>query len=189
MHGVNFDIPPQWLPNVEVVGHPEWFKCDSVALAFIRHLGVEADFYWIIESDVCGPVDRWKALFADPVCGSADGLFVCPRTKSETLWNPWWHGPHADEKSTHMHIQSIYGISSRAVGWLTDAAEDRRNIFCELVTASVIVANGGSIGTINKNTTHCNSQTIKAHEDRVIFNKRLLNHPVKKDSYGVDGLF
>ena len=185
-YGANFTVPDEWMPeDFPANWNIEWFKCDAVALAFIQHLNLDADFFWVIEYDTCGSVERWKALFADPISSEYDGLFICPRTRQQTLWNQWWNSRWTTEWCTHTHIMAIYGMSRRAVQWCLEEAPKRRNVYSEMFTASAIVAHGGSVATMNLHTTHCNSQTMKTNPDSVIFNKRLLNHPVKLDSYGV----
>lgn len=177
------DIPEDWLPTSDKV-NKFWFKADAIALAAIKQLTLQAtfDFFWIVEYDCCATVDRWTRLFKDPVCQN-DGVFLCPRTKAQTLWNPYWTHPGTDERATHMHIQAIYGLSKQAVDWCVADATSKRETFCEMCTASTIVANGGTIDRVNKNEGHCNSQTMKTDPNRVLVNRNFINHPIKSNTY------
>ena len=178
-------VPDEWLPSDLETPYSRkcWHATGTLGLEAILQLGLVADHYWFVESDCVASQKRWKEMFADNANNPADGLFVCTRTKQETAWNPWWSEAGVPEWASLTHINAIYRISAKAVeAWLS-LAEDARECFGEMVVGSVVAKIGGSIGRINHTTTHLNSQTIKADPNRVIFNRNLVNHPVKSNTY------
>ena len=175
-------VPDSWMPESPPKVNRWWYKPDAVALAGIHQLGLDYDFYWLIEYDCCATQDRWKALFQDPVLPEYDGIFVCPKTKVQSAWAHVWGLPFA-EKATHWHIFSICGLSAQAIQWLSEEAENNRNTYGELVPGSTIVAKGGKIASINVKNHYCNGQTMKTNPDRVLVNRNFINHPIKSNTY------
>lgn len=181
-------VPSEWLSQSDSKPRhrKEWEKADTLALAAIRELALKADFYWVIESDCCAPVERWEKIFADWDGDLTDAVFYRPRSRVETAWNPWWAEAPAWANLTHLN--ACYRLSRAAVDACTEAAVEMREVFCEMTVGSVVKRAGLSIGSLNARTTHANCQTMKASPDAVIVDRKLLNHPVKTDSFGMDGV-
>ena len=185
---ISVDIPAAWLPeDPDMTIHQKtWHKADALPLAAIAAADLRADFYWIIESDCAAPTERWAALFSDWEQDPADGVFFRPQSRLMTAWNPWWESTPAWAGWTHLN--AIYRLSAAAVQASIAAAEEMRNVFCEMTCASVLQRAGLTIGSLNARQTHANCQTMKAKPEAVILNRRLINHPVKEDSFGLDGI-
>jgi hypothetical protein len=181
-------VPPEWLPTDPAMDYARkcWHATGTLGLAAILHLRLHADAYWLIESDCVATQARWAAMLEDHADNETDGSFICPRTRAETAWNHRWNDPTTPAWATHTHLNAIYRLSARAVDHLLAAAEECRECFGEMVVASVIHRAGGTLGRINRTGIHLNAQTMKADPAKVIFNRRLVNHPDKRNTYGPD---
>ena len=181
-------VPDAWLSAdpEKSYSHKCWHGTGTLALAAIEQLGLDADAFWFIESDCAASPQRWAALFAAHDNNPTDGVFVCPTTRTESLWNPWWsHAGTPDWADMH-HINCMYRLSRQAVEMYRAVVEEQRECFGEVLIGSAIKRAGGTIGRINLNlrNPHHNNQTIKGQADRVIVNRHLINHPVKSNTYG-----
>ena len=178
-------VPDEWLPTAPEIPHARkcWHATGTLALAAIQQLDLQADHFWIVESDCVASQERWQAMLADNADNITDGLFICPRTRQETAWNHWWAEPGVPHWLSHLHLNAIYRVSSAGVTAWAAVAEECRGAFGEIVIGSAIARAGGSLGKINRTQTHLNSQTVKADPARVILNAKLINHPVKSNTY------
>jgi len=184
------EVPEEWMPDPSL---PEntgltytqrcWHACGTLGLAAIAQLGLEADAFLFIESDCVASPQRWRAFLENNADNTDDGSFICPRTRVESLWNPRWGDPSTPAWANITHLNAIYRLSQRGVAAYLSAAVEMRECFGEMVAGSAIARAGGTIGRLNRGQTHMNNQTMKADPSRVIFNPRLINHPVKSNTY------
>jgi len=182
-------VPEEWLPSDTTIPYAKrcWHATGTLGLAAIEQLGLDADHYWFIESDCVASPARWKSLIDSHAENQTDGVFVCARTRAETLWNPWWNHPGTPPWADVTHINAIYRLSRKAVGIYLAVIQQNRECFGEMLIGSAIKRAGATLGRINNDLSapHLNNQTIKADPARVIINPRLINHPVKSNTYGV----
>jgi len=178
-------VPDEWLSTDPTMDYPKkcWHGTGTLALAAIHQLRLDADFYWIIESDCVASTARWQAMIADHQENPTDAIFLCPRSKIETLANHWWTHPGTPAWCDVTHLNAIYRLSRRAIAAYLAAAEECRECFGEMVIGSAVKRAGGTLGRINTKTTHMNTQTMKVDPARVILNRNLVNHPVKSNTF------
>jgi hypothetical protein len=180
-------VPDNWMKSDMSIPYPE--RClhasGKLAIAAIHQLGIEADYYWVIESDCVASQSRWKALFASHAQNQTDGVFNCYRTRKETARNPRWTHQGTMPWADITHLNAIYRISRRGFEWILESAEETRECYGELVVGSVIKRAGGTLGRINldQRNPHHTGQTMKAFEERIIVDRNLINHPVKANTY------
>lgn len=178
-------VPDEWLSTDPAMDYAKkcWHGTGTLGLAAIQQLGLQADAFWFIESDCVAPTERWQAMIADHAENPTDAIFLCPRTRAETLWNHWWTHPGTPAWCDITHLNAIYRLTRRAVDAYADAAQECRECFGEMVIGSVVKRAGFTLGRINTATTHMNTQTMKADPTRVLLNRRLVNHPVKSNTF------
>lgn len=179
-HGVTVALPEAWLP---AKGNPQysrrcWWVCDRHFIAAIRQLDLDADFYWCVESDVVANPDVWQRLILASESRASDGIFVWLTDRRP---NYWLSHPTTPAWATHHHLGAMFRLSRRAVAWLEAAAEEQREVFCEVNTASVIRRAGGSLADLRDLGWFYNSQTMTAPPSKPIVNPLLFNHPLKCD--------
>ena len=178
--------PEEWLP---LQSYPDnysrrcWWACGKLGIAAIRDLALDADFYWLIESDCVARQETWANLFSDHEENNEDGVFVSAKNRGQSPNGPVWGHPCTPSWANCWHINAIYRLSRRAVEWCIASAEETRESFGEMVIGSEIQRHGGSVGLINRGRTLLNCQTIKADPTRVLLNRTLINHPVKSNTY------
>ena len=181
-------IPDSWLPEGDEMDYNKkcWFKANAIYLAAIQQFEIEADHYWIIEGDCVATVDRWRRLFADHKDNDADLCTGCLDTRFSLPQFPYWHT--APEWANLTAINALHRISRRAIDWNIAAAEEMRNTLSDATTASIVHRNSGSFCRINRTDTHYDNQTMRAQEKGLFINKNRINHPVKRNTYGFEGL-
>ncbi|WP_423172731.1 hypothetical protein, partial [Stenotrophomonas sp. CASM114] len=138
----------------------QWFKCDAVALAAVQEIGIDADHYLFIESDVLATQDRWKALFRDLEKSPYDcvTLTVGFRTANSTF--RWWDHHGTPAQADRHHILAVYRLSKRAVEASIEMAVELRNCFCEVAVPYVMQQAGLSCGLINGREHHSTARTM-----------------------------
>lgn len=184
-HCVSFEPPVDWLPtDPSMTLHKRcWWKADAMGLAAVKQLGIDADFYWFIESDVVASPARWRALFADFANDTTDLVAPMLRSREQrpnaSLWNygPGW--------ATHYILMAVFRLSRAALNECTRCASEMREHFSEVSIPSVVHRAGLSMTGLNVRQTHSNSHTLVAHPHRVILNRNLINHPVKSNTFDV----
>jgi hypothetical protein len=187
-HSVSVRPPDNWLPEDAAMSYSRkcHFKADSMNLAAVKTLGLDADFYWFIESDVVASQARWKSLFADHAENRADCVTHALRERKATeKLNCWWSHPHTPEWVSCYFIMACYRLSAAAVKAGMESAVEMRNCFSEVTVGSVVRRAGLTTAWVNERQTHWNVQTYKTHEERVKLNPGLVNHPVKVNTYDV----
>ena len=176
-------VPAEWLPSSETMTADEkgWHACGTLGLAAIQQLGLKADAFVLGESDCAAVTTRWAAFMADHEDNPDDASFICPRTRAETLWTPRWKT--APAWATITHLNALYRLSRAGADACIAGAEEMRECFGEMSWGSLVARAGGKIGKLNRTKTHMNNQTMKADPARVLIDKRLINHPIKSNSY------
>jgi len=186
-HCLSFRPPEEWLPSFPDMSFKRkcYYKADSMGLAALLQHAPPADYYWFIESDVVASQERWKAFFADHENNPADCLCGSLRMRHNTLDNDWWRHEGTPAWTDCYFIMAVYRLSAAAVRACIAASVEMRNCFCELTIGSVTRRAGLTVGSVNERQTHWNTQTFKATPGKVILNRDLINHPVKKNSYDI----
>lgn len=187
-------IPEDWMPTKDPIpehrlGWTElqrksWWKSNLSAIAAIDQLKIQSDAYWIIESDCVATVERWKAIFDDHEDNTADICTTCLRTRNEEPGRARW--AVTPEWGKYTNLGAIYRMSRFAVESIINASVEMREVPSENTYVNVVHRAGGTLGTLNRSQTHMNNQTMKADPEKVILNKKLINHPVKSNTYGFD---
>ena len=181
-------VPKKWMTSDPRLTYPRkcWQATGTLGLAAIHQLKLDADAFWFIESDCVASVERWRMLMEDHAENPDDGSFVCPSTRKESLWNPWWTHAGTPAWADAIHINAIYRLSRRAAALCIASAVEFRECFGEVAIGSQLKRAGMTLGRINRDNDkpHHNNQTIKAQPGKVLFNPRLINHPVKANTYG-----
>jgi hypothetical protein len=152
-----------------------------MGLAAVRKLGVRADFYWFIESDVVASQTRWKAMFRDFQNDPSDLVAPMIRTRALRPGSRMWQ--HAPDWATHYILMAVYRLSHAALVECVRCATEMREHFSEVTIPSVIHRAGMSMTGLNVRQTHSNTHTLAAHVERVTVNPELICHPVKRDSF------
>lgn len=186
-HTRGFRPPDTWLsedPSMPIRKKCH-YKADAMGLAAVQALGIRADYYWFIESDVVASQARWKAFFADQRNSTADCLCPSLRNRRNHKASIWWKDPHTPDWAEHYFIMACYRLSHRAVVESIRCAEEMRNTFAEVTIPNIILRMGGTFGGTNDRMTHSNVSTFKTHEHKVILNPDLINHPVKSNTFDV----
>lgn len=186
-HARPISIPLDWLPSGQDQTYDWkcWYKSEMMGVTAIMQHGITADCYWIIESDVVASQARWKALFADWEDVAADCVGQPVRLRVNTPEIKWWSDPNMPDWCDSHLLMSCYRLSRAAVLELARCAVEMREVISEITVASVLRRAGMSFENINQKHTHWNSQTMKTHEWKTIINPKLVNHPVKCDTYDV----
>lgn len=173
--------PESWLPDDPSIPSfdREWWKCDAVALAAVQQLGIDADFYWFIESDVAATQDRWKSFFKQFDHRQDDMLClykILRHPGNDRLWNG------LPEEADTACLMSLYRLSRRMVERSIEMAPSMRNVFCEAAVPWVAKSAGWPVGILSLGG-HYNSSTIGPRPRSITINKSLINHPVKTNTY------
>jgi len=185
------EIPENWLPLREELPQggglsmPRryWRKSTYHSIAAIGSLGLQADAFWQIESDCVASQARWEALFADHLENPDDLSTTCLGNRLSLPKNRWWAS--TPEWADLCHIGAIHRISSRAVGWVEESAEEMREVFGEFCLASVVCRAGGTLGRINRSVVHLDNQTIKSNPRPNLWRSDRICHPVKANTYAL----
>jgi hypothetical protein len=184
---VPVEIPDAWLPwGAEWRGvsraRKEWFAADALGLAAVRQLEIDADFIWFVESDICGPVEKWRELFTATDGIEVDGIFakLMPRAHPFAVFMDHWKLPTSGG-ATHAHLMTLYRLSRRAIGWALDAAEGLSEVYAEVKTASMIVRHGGTVADLREFVEYSAPRAFTGHPENQLFHAGVLNHPVKFD--------
>jgi len=182
---VPVEIPDAWLPwgsewRDVSRKRKEWFAADALGLAAIRQLGIEADFVWFVESDIWGPVEKWREVFASTAASDADGIFAKLMARNHPFagFMDHWKLPTSGG-ATHAHLMTLYRLSSRAIGWATDSADELSEVYAEVKTASMIVRHGGTVHDLREFLAYSAPRAFTGHPENQRFAPGVLNHPVK----------
>jgi hypothetical protein len=185
--------PEEWLPTVDPFpGHRDywtlqqkksWWKSNIHAFAAIQQMSIDADAYWIIESDCAASVERWKALFDDHVDNPDDICTTCVVTRFDAPGRARWRV--TPEWANYANLGAMYRLSRSAVETIIKTAEEMREVPSEHTYVNVVHRGGGVIGHLNRTQTHMNNQTMKGDPKRVRLNPNLVNHPVKSNTPGL----
>lgn len=180
---VQVEIPDDWLPDSgESRARREWFAADALGMAAVRQLGIDADFVWFVESDICGPVEKWREVFTATDGIEVDGIFakLMPRAHPFAVFMDHWKLPTSGG-ATHAHLMTLYRLSRRAIGWALDAAEGLSEVYAEVKTASMIVRHGGTVADLREFVEYSAPRAFTGHPENQLFHAGVLNHPVKFD--------
>ncbi|GAA5117194.1 hypothetical protein JIN84_17775 [Luteolibacter yonseiensis] len=180
-------IPADWIPADPSMPYDRrcWLKSEAMGTAAVIEHRIMADQYWFIESDVVASQDRWTALFADWEGVDADCVCQPLRLRANTPEIVWWKDPGTPAWADAHLLMSCYRLSRRAVLEMQRCAVEMRECLSEITVASVMRRAGMSMANVNGRQMHWNSQTMKTHEHKVIINPKLVNHPVKANTFGV----
>lgn len=175
MHTHTFTPKPEWINP----GLSHWFKADAVALSAAYLLGLEADFYWFVESDVQADARTWKALFDK----TKDSRIDCLHTKrnvgrENSLFRHWNHFGTPKDANSHF-IMAVYRLSRKALEVSIEQAEKMRDTFSEVSVPYVMEQNGLSMADINQFGRFYTKTTMGTEPNRIFPQPGLLNHPVK----------
>lgn len=177
-------IPDHWLPAAgESRARREWFAADSLGLAAVAHFGITDDFVWFVESDIWGPAEKWREVFAATAASAADGIFakLMPRGHSFSRFLDHWRLPSTPDWATHSHLQTLYRLSFRAITWALADAIALREVYAEVKTASHIVRRGGTVHDLREFVSYSAPRAFTGHPDNQRLTPGVLNHPVKFD--------
>lgn len=181
---IPIQMPESWLPlNGSDYGHRCWFRCEMMFPAAILQLGLDADFYWCAESDVCALPDVWQRLLDASAKRALDGIYVNlgPR-EGDTGWRQWWTHPGTPGWANKRCLGAMFRLSRRAVQWLADAAEENRETFCEVANPSTVSRAGGSTGDMKQLGWLYNGHCMRPAPHHCIVNRKLFNHPLKSNT-------
>lgn len=186
-HCRSIRAPDNWLPEDQRMdySHKCWYKADAMNLAAVVELNLDADFYWFIESDVVARQERWRAFFRDHENDLSDCLSDSVLLRKNSPELTWWRSPHTPDWAQASFLMACYRLSRAAVEAGIAAAVEMRNVFSEATVASVVSRAGLTHRSVNSRQTHWNTATYKAREWKVLRNPKLINHPVKHDSYDI----
>lgn len=174
----SFPVPEEWLPDTaEPLPRRGWWKADAVALAAVQALGVQADFYWFVESDVTADPEVWKALFAAYADNDLDGLATSIGRKGHTGFRHWNH-PATPEDADRHFIMALYRLSRAAVEASISMAEELRETFSEVAVPYVMKRHGLGMGEISRR--FYTADTFGVKPEQIVINRRFLCHPVKE---------
>ena len=180
-HARSVEFPETWLPTQQDLPYGKrcWWVCDRIFPAAVQQLGIEADFYWCVESDVCAAADTWQQLIAESGKRTLDGIHVHLSTREMNPNNGWFKHPSTPGWATRHSLGAMYRFSRRAMDWLAQTAEANREVFCEVNAPSVIHREGGSTGDLKNLGWFYNGQCMQANPKRLGMNTLLFNHPLK----------
>lgn len=184
-HCTSFRPPENWLPADSSAGYPRrcWWKADAMGLAAVQALQIDADFYWFVESDAIASQDRWRAIFGDWRDDGADLVAPLLRSRLERPRAAVWSLPSTPDWTTHYILMAVFRLSRRALVECTRCAVEMREVFSEVAIPSVVHRAGFVLAGLNQRETHCNGQTFGSCPTCIQVNPKLLNHPVKRDSF------
>jgi hypothetical protein len=185
-HAPGFAVPDDWVSADTSIPYARrcWLRASFVGLAAIGN--VEADHYWFIESDMVASQARWRALFDDHRDNPVDCLSNNVRERTKTPDNPWWNHPGTPAWASCYFISACYRLSARAVAEAIRCAVETCECFGELALPSVLRRAGMSMQPVNgRGQTHWNQQTFRTRPEQILLNPRLINHPVKSNTYDV----
>lgn len=177
-------IPAEWLPADDRPRRKkEWWKAECLPLAAIHSLHLDADFFWIVESDVWAPVDMWRALFAAVDESPADGLFCHLQSRDHPFaaTNGHWRHPAVPAWARYFQLGVMMRLSRRAASWLIEAAPEMREVFCEVSVASVVRRAGGSVEDFSKHMSYTRPRAMTGNIHGSRFDPAVFNHPVKRE--------
>ena len=188
--------PEEWLPTVDPI--PEhrndwtiqqkksWWKSNIHAIAAIQQMNLQADAYWIIESDCAASVGRWESLFGDHADNPDDICTTCVRTRFEEPGRERWR--FTPSWANYVNLGAMYRMTRFAVDSIIAASVEMREVPSENTYVNVVHRAGGKIGKLNRTQTHMNNQTMKSKESKILINRDLVNHPIKANTLGVPPL-
>lgn len=184
-HSTTFRPPDEWLPEGGEFSLAKkcWWKADAMGFAAARALQIEADYYWFIESDVVASQQRWKAVFADWENDPTDLVAPAPRTRQQSPWLKVWQLPSTPPWADNFILMAVFRISRRGLEECVRHAVETREVFSEVSLPSVVHRAGFTIAGLNQRQTHSNNQTFGPCAPCVVRNPKLLNHPVKENSF------
>ena len=149
-----------------------------------KALNLQADFYWFIESDVAASPERWAALFRDWEGDDADLVAPSLRIRSEKPNRKVWQTCRGPEWAGAFSFVFIFRLSRRALLECMRSAPEMRECLSEVSVASVVQRARMTMAGINARETHGNNQCLTPCLKCHIPYPRLLNHPVKADTFG-----
>ncbi len=180
-HTHTFTPRPEWLP-IKAYTEPHyapWFKADAVALSAVEAFGIDADFYWFIESDVKADPSTWKRLFDAAQGVQLDCLHLAKRVGRDKSTFRFWADPGTPPEAQSHFIMAVYRLSRKAVETSIAKAVEMRNTFSEVAVPWVMEQNGLSMGDINQLGKFYNKLSMGTKPNQIIQQNGLLNHPVK----------
>ncbi len=186
-HAKPINIPMDWIPKGgnKPYDWKCWLKAEAMGIAAVIQHRIIADHYWFIESDVVASQDRWRELFKDWEGIDDDCVSQSVRLRVNTPSIVWWQDPGTPDWCDSHMLMSCYRLSRIAVIEMARCAVEMRETLSEIVVPSVMRRAGLSMMNVNGKQTHWNTQTMKTHDWKVIRNPKLVNHPVKCDTYDV----
>lgn len=176
------EIPEDWLPaNGESRGRREWFAAEALGLAAIDHFCISNSFVWFLESDIWGPVEKWREVFTAPAPSETDGIFakLLPRAHPFATFLDHWKLPSTPEWATDVHLMTLYRLSPRAIRWCRAECVNLREVYAEVKTASLIRRNGGTVADLREFVSYSAPRAFTGHPGNQRFTPGVLNHPVK----------
>lgn len=197
-----FVVTPETHPNdrCEIVSIPKdwiqddwripldrrcWFKADAMAFAAVKHLNIDADFYWFIESDVAAEQETWRALFKMHEDNPCDAILISiPEITTDFIDGKWIHSNIPSDFS-FFSLLSIFRLSKKALDACIQEAPNMRECFGELSLPYVIRKNSLSVGLIDPQNTLMNSKTMCECPSKLVIDKSKINHPIKSNTYGI----
>lgn len=190
-HASSVRMPDEWLPastgSATDMGYGKkcWWRCEMLFVAAVQQLGLDADFYWCVESDVAALPVTWQRLMLASEKRFLDGVYVNlgPR-EGDKAWAGWWLDPGTPQWASHRHLGAMFRLSRRAMGWLADAGEECREAFCEISNASVVHRAGGSTGDLRQLGWFYSTACLRPAPHRPFIHPDLFCHPMKFDSVG-----
>lgn len=185
--------PEGWLPvNDPIPEHrndwtiqqkKSWWKSNIHAIAAIQQLDLQADAYWIIESDCAASLSVWREMFKDHEDNPDDICTTCVRTRFEEPGRERWR--FTPSWANFVNLGAMYRMSRFAVDAIIAASVEMREVPSENTYVSVVHRAGGKLGKLNRSQTYMNNQTMKSKGHKVIVNRSLINHPCKADTLGI----
>lgn len=181
-HATSFRPPEDWLPSDPAMPYRMkcWRKADNMGFAAVQQLGVKADFYWFIESDVVATQTRWKAMFADFENDPSDLVAPMIRTRVQRPNSTMWD--HAPDWCQRYMLMAVFRVSRRALNECIRCAVEMRDCFSEASIPSIIHRAGLTMTGLNSRQAHSNAQTFGVREQDLVKNPALLIHPAKYNS-------
>ena len=180
-------IPHDWIQADEnkSLNRRCWFKADAMAFAAVKHLSIDADFYWFIESDVAAEQVVWKRLFEKHKDNDTDHLSIFSSTIETNPDFEGWTHPGTPDDVDLFSLMSIFRLSKRALNACIDSAIELRECFGESAIPYVIKMNGFSHDLIDPDGLLMDSNTMCAYPSLVRLHLNKINHPIKSNTYGV----
>lgn len=180
-------VPYDWISANDKISLNRrcWFKADAMAFAAVKHLEIDADFYWFIESDVAAEQVVWKRLFDKHEDTLTDHLTIFSSTiETHPDFEGWSHSGTPSDVDL-FSLMSIFRLSKRALNACISCAEELRDCFGELSIPYVMKMNGFSHDLIDPDGLLMDENTMCTYPSKVRKHLNKINHPVKSNTYGV----